>query len=183
MRLVILRPGGRGRHGRGARREWRAAAAAAIPAWLADVLPRWGFALLVSFAFLAVTACGAERTRTGFPVAHAAAPAPPPAALRMAPAVTPRPGGGAYVALAERARREVALQLHAEASSVRIEFETPSAARLLLPPTEALRVGPRSTPGEWVVVFDAVPGRRPELRLPFRAELMPAPRAVEKAPQ
>lgn len=183
MRLVILWPGERGRSGRGARRAWRATGdAVTVPSWLAHALPRWGFSLLVSLAFLAVTACTAERARSGPAISLVAAPAPPPVATRQA-----RGGfagsGAAYVPLGERARREVALQLHAEASSVRVEFETPSAARLLLPPTEVLRVGPRSATGEWVVVFDAVPGLRPELRLPFTAVLLPARKAVEKVPR
>lgn len=182
MRLVILWPGERGRSGRGARRAWRATGGAALASTLAHVLPRWGFALLVSLAFLAVTACGAERARSGPAVALVAAPAPPPVAARRALGGSIGTGA-AYVALADRARREVARQLHAEASSVRVEFETPNAARLLLAPTEALRVGPLTTPGDWVVVFDAVPGRRPELRLPFRAVLLPAPKSVEKVPR
>lgn len=182
MRLVILRPGERGRSGRGARRAWRATGGAAVPSWLTHALPRWGFSLLVSFAFLAVTACSAERARSGPAVSLVAAPAPPPVATRQARGRSAGTGA-AYVALGERARREVALQLHAEAASVRVEFETPSAARLLLAPTEPLRVGPLAAPGDWVVVFDAVPGRRPELRLPFTAVLLPAPKSVEKVPR
>ncbi|MGH7552806.1 MAG: hypothetical protein ACREMQ_07230, partial [Longimicrobiales bacterium] len=84
------------------------------------------------------------------------------------------------VSLEEGVRERIATRLGVPAARLLVQFETPAAARLMLGRSAAFRVEPTQTAGDWLVVFDSIPGMRPELRLPLRAVLQPAARPMQE---
>jgi hypothetical protein len=187
-KLVILWPT-EGREGGG--RTQRSAdrfRSAFAPA--SSLLLRWAFALLITVTFLFITACAALRdesvnARQPEVVELPQRPASIPVVARETPpssgtTTTTTTTARSRVLLEEGVRERIATRLGVPPERLLVQFETPAAARLVLGRSAAFRVEPTQTAGGWLVVFDSIPGMRPELRLPLRAVLQPAARPMQE---
>jgi hypothetical protein len=151
-------------------------------------LLRWTFALLTTATFLFITACAALRDETMDAHAPDVVANPPrsssiPVIARTTPPGTSTSTGSItnkLVSLEEGVRERIAAQLGVPTGRLLVEFETPAAARLMLGRSAAYRVEPTHSADGWLVVFDSIPGTRPELRLPLRAVLQPAARPMQE---
>jgi hypothetical protein len=172
MRLVILQRGAMARNdardqrGRVRRRGAR----------VQRVRFRWFLSISVTAVLFAVAACSSTKTQAGpstLSVVRTPSGMGGPSAVAELAAARPRVAPG-YVLLAELARERVAALMRVDPQRLMVSFDTPEAGRMVLPRTFPLHFQHMPGEGTWTLVFDSVPGSRPELRLSLRAQLRPA---------